>query len=258
MSLLELFKRTKINIGLAVIESDTAVMLDYEFEITPKSFLNFSKQDFKAKDKRGNINALTNAKRAIDCQTDKVLSCFGFSIARQLPEANNKYIKTINPELSKTGIPHKLKLLQALDIAPANIITNTRAIRNKLEHYYEQCSDNDVENAIQLADLFINATDSKLKMVWNYRVSDNKNGESESGGCIDVNFDNEGKKIYVRGYHAGFTQKLIFAQNDVEFYPLLKLSYSFQYTSDLEDHFKELMLIINHPIPTENIHLEVI
>ncbi len=256
MNLLELFKKTKINVGCATIERDSAEMLEYEFQITPKTFLNFSKQDFKTKDQRGNTNALTNAKRAIDCQTDKILRCFGFPIDKPFPPATNKYIQAINPDLSKTDIQYKLKLLQVLDLAPASIIANTRTIRNKLEHYYESFSDNDVENAIQLADLFINATDSKLKMVWSYRIEDTNSTDKKNDSCIDVSFDEKEFTIKVRGFKNGAHTKIDYTLKDIEFYPLLKLTYSFHYPQDLEDYFRELMQIIEHPIPVANIHLD--
>jgi len=71
--LLNLFLTCKINAGNIIVERGSGELLNHEFEIKPKDFLNYSKKDFKAKNERGNINALTNAKRAIDCQTDKIL-----------------------------------------------------------------------------------------------------------------------------------------------------------------------------------------
>ena len=255
MTILDLFKTCKINLTDANISRDDAEMLTYEFEITPKEFLNFSKQDFKANDQRGNINALTNAKRAIDCQTDKILACFGFDI-KELPKINNEYIIFINPQLYKTDLPHKLKLLQALDLAPAGIIADVRTIRNKLEHEYKQFSDKEVQNAIQLADLFINATDSKLKMVWAYRISDVDAVNSSQGGLIDVRFSEKDKKLSIGGFISGKHFKIELTKEDIEFYAFLKLTYSFHYDQDVEDYFKELIAIIKHPIPADQIHVE--
>lgn len=256
MTVLDIFKSCKINLKNANISRDDAEMLTHEFEITPKEFLNYSKQDFKANDKRGNVNALTNAKRAIDCQTDKILASFGFDIKKDLPEITKEYITFINPQLYKTDLPHKLKLLQSLDLAPAGIIADVRTIRNKLEHEYEQFSDKDVQNAIQLADLFINATDSKLKMVWAYRISDAKAVTSSKGGLIDVRFKDQDKKLLIDGFYAGEYFRIELAQKDVEFYAFLKLTYSFHYDQDIEDYFKELIGIIKHPIPSDQIRIE--
>jgi hypothetical protein len=255
MTLLDLFKTCKLNIGDILIDRGSGELLNHEFEIQPKDFLNYSKQDFKTKDQRGHINALTNAKRAIDCQTDKILTCFGFAIDKQLPKSNHQYIQLVNAEIAGTDLPHKLKLIQAFGLAPADIIADSRMIRNKLEHYYVSCRDKDVQNAIQLADLFINATDSKLKIVWDYRITDGEGHGKDDCACIDVRF-NQDKKIEVGGFHQGKYHKLEFDQNDIEFYGLLKLTYSFDYDQDLEDAFKELMRIIKHPIPEHNIYVQ--
>jgi len=160
-----------------------------------------------------------------------------------------------HPEIAGTDLPHKLKLLQALGLAPADIIADSRMIRNKLEHHYVQCSDKDVQNAIQLADLFINATDSKLKIVWDYTITDGESYDSKDGRCIYVRF-NQDQKMEVNGNCQGKDYKLIFGHEDIEFYSLLKLTYSFDYDQDVEDGFKELMKIIKHPIPEHNIYVQ--
>src|SRR5579859_7489665 len=47
------------------------------FEIRPDDFITFAKADFFKADTRGLVNALSNAKRAIDCQTDAFLIANG-------------------------------------------------------------------------------------------------------------------------------------------------------------------------------------
>lgn len=52
MTLSELIKETKIDLTQIVLAIDQVSYLSHEFEITPKTFLNYSKQDFKLGDDR--------------------------------------------------------------------------------------------------------------------------------------------------------------------------------------------------------------
>ena len=48
-----------------------------EFDITPRDFLRYAKDDFQSQSEAGLINALSNAKRAIDCQIDTAIRSMG-------------------------------------------------------------------------------------------------------------------------------------------------------------------------------------
>jgi hypothetical protein len=259
MNLLELFTLTKLNLAKITIERDSGALLDYEFPITPRDFLNYSKQDFKGGDKRGKINALTNAKRAIDCQTDKIFYSIGIIDSNfhknKLSESINKYISIVDPSLVKRDLQYKFKLLEAMGFAPADIIAKSRELRNKMEHFYLEPSYNDVGDAISLADLFINATESKLKSVWDYRITDVKNEGIKNGACIDAGFDEEKKVIKVYGFYNGLTYNFIVDQTEPEFYCLFKIAVSFPDQQELSDAFKNLIEIIGHPIPLKNVNV---
>ncbi|HWZ05224.1 MAG TPA: hypothetical protein VNX40_16515 [Mucilaginibacter sp.] len=257
MNLLELFTLTKLNLARITIERDSGELLDYEFPITPRNFLNYSKQDIKIGDKRGKINALTNAKRAIDCQADKIFYSLGIVDSNfqknKLSESINKYISVVDPSIIKRDLQYKFKLLEAMGFAPADIIARSRELRNKMEHFYLEPSLSDVRDAISLADLFINATESKLKSVWDYRISDVKNGGIKNGSCIDAGFDDEKKIINVYGFCNGLTYNFIVDQTTPEFYCLFKIAVSFFDNQDLSDAFKNLIEVIGHPIPLKNV-----
>lgn len=47
------------------------------FELSPNHFLRFAKSDLNLKTKRSTVNALSNAKRAIECQVDEILYVLG-------------------------------------------------------------------------------------------------------------------------------------------------------------------------------------
>jgi len=79
MKLKDLIQKADLDWSKLIVhlESDF-ISFSHEFPLDPKDFLTFAKKDFFAADTRGLVNALSNAKRAIDCQTDSILIALGF------------------------------------------------------------------------------------------------------------------------------------------------------------------------------------
>jgi hypothetical protein len=75
----DLFSRVNLDWKKLTIEIADGETLNFQYSLTPKFFLNSAHDDLKEGSARGLVNALTNAKRAIDCQTDSFLSAIGFS-----------------------------------------------------------------------------------------------------------------------------------------------------------------------------------
>lgn len=258
VTFLGLVKIVKINFAQCVLEQDTGSVLDYQFEISPRDFLSYSKQDFKTNDKRGNVNALTNAKRAIDCQTDKIFSSLGLDPS-SFPSVIEEFKSQTSP--LKKDLPIKLRFLQAIAFAPAEIISNPRLLRNKLEHYYKKPSDEEVSSAIELAELFILATDNKLKSVWDFSISDRgkySKNKGELGDSIHIIYNYEKHLFNVRAYFGEDDKEEIRVKNtDTLFYYLLKVATSFDYEQDTQDAATDLIEFIGHPMPKKHISIEL-
>lgn len=114
------------------------------FEITPKDFLKFAKSDLKIKAKRSSINVLSNVKRAIDSQIDSILFVLG-------------YLKQSKKD--KWNFPKKIEFVNSLGITSPNILKKINGVRNLLEHEYKHPLKEKVEDAIDVAELFLNASD---------------------------------------------------------------------------------------------------
>jgi hypothetical protein len=260
MTFLDLIKAVKINFAQGCVETDSGTTLDYSFEISPKDFLTYSKQDFKTNDKRGNINALTNAKRAIDCQVDKVFFSVGLD-PNNFPHVIEEFIEASKNYPSKKDLPIRLRFLQAMSFAPAEIIAKARLLRNKLEHYYRRPTDEDVSNAIELAELFILATDNKLKSLWDFTISDVEKRSKSNGTLNDsiyICYDYKKHLFDVRAFIGKNGKKIMKVKNtDKVFYYLLRIATSFDYEEDVKDAVVDLLDIIGHPIPKVNINIEV-
>jgi hypothetical protein len=112
--------------------------------ITPQMYLEFAVQDFEANQGiRSNVNAFSNAKRAIHFQTDIVSKAFGIGSL---------------PEKQRNSFPLKIDFCEKCGIAGRRILNKFNRIRNIMEHEYYDPRDEEVENMIDIASLFLAAT----------------------------------------------------------------------------------------------------
>jgi hypothetical protein len=264
MKLLEIVKTVKIDFSQCLIEPDIGSNLDYKLDITPNDFLNYSKKDYCSNDTRGNINALTNAKRAIDCQTDKIFKILGLD-PNNFSSIVEEYINKSKHSPIKKDLPIRLKFIQALNFAPAGIISKARLLRNKLEHYYKSPTNEEVSDAIELAELFINATDNRLNNLWDFCITDDekysKRAENEiyMRDCISISFNDDKHIFEVVGYFGKNNHlKLSINNSEIEFYFLFKLATSFDRNEEIQDSLIDLLNIIGHPIPSKNIKTQIV
>ena len=91
---------------------------------------------------RGFVNGLSNAKRAIDCQVEKLLAGLGLPSARSFPK--------------------KMALLTELGVIAPRIVTKVVQTRNYLEHEYRKPEKEQVEDAVDVATLFVAALERSL------------------------------------------------------------------------------------------------
>lgn len=271
--LLELFKKSKIDFSkIKLIKSSNGFEVDF-FDVKPKDFIRYSKDDFNSKNQKGLINSITNTKRGIDCQIDTILVNFGISYDK-INKSSEDLINYLNIQTS--DLPHKLKLVQALKFAPSGLITTTRNLRNKLEHYYQIPTQNEVSNSMEIAELFILSCESKTKDVINEFVLTNKAysyiyppkkttkpGDIEYvymtlySNNIEFYFDNKSKEFIVTiTINEEDEESIRFTQVNPEYYFLLRLMNSMDDDIDFIESFSILLDYLKHPIPSKNIKLE--
>ncbi len=180
---------SSLNLDLARldIERDSGSILNYDFEINSDKFLKIAEIDLANSNTHGLVNALSNAKRAIDCQTDKVLACFGL--------------------LSRRNFPQKMDLLRSMGIVAPRIVTKVVKARNYLEHEYIVPEQEQVEDAIDIANLFVISLDRALHFFPDHYIL----GTVVEGVYDDVNdpfmdktisirFDEENPRYILTGY----------------------------------------------------------
>lgn len=135
-------------------------------ELEPERFLNQAEKDFQNGGDSALLNSITNSKRAIYCQIDKILSCLGYN-------AHNIKIK------------EKMKMLQDLGFVAQKILSKVSLSRNLLEHKYKNPTLEEVEDALDMAVLFIEATNKPLSSFGSEFIL----GNSDEA-CFDKRNDN--------------------------------------------------------------------
>jgi hypothetical protein len=225
MRTLELIKdRLKLDFTSTIIERDTGCGGESDFELKPRDFLRLAKTDFKTNSEGGLINALTNAKRAIDCQIDTAFNMFGISYDK----ISNSSEELVGLVLDGTiDLPYKLKLVKALDFAPSGVISNIRKLRNKLEHYYKRPDKEEVDAAIELAELFILSVENRIRFIEeNLSITDNKNYIKYGTYKSSINIDFcKTEKHFVISYYKDKEEidSEIFDENQPLYYCLIRI-----------------------------------
>ncbi len=118
-----------------LVDPKSFVCLKVSTPVTPNQYLEFAEKDLRLGSIRGLVNSLTNSKRAIDCQIYNLLLSLG------IPEPYS--------------FPARMERLQGLGLVAPQIIKKIGQLRNVLEHKYYKPSRPEVEDAVDIASLFI-------------------------------------------------------------------------------------------------------
>ena len=123
------------------------VRINNEFDIQPNQFLIFAELDLTAPYEHNLINALSNAKRALDSQIDTLLLGFDFYLVAK----NNMW-----------GFPKKIELIQKLGILAPRVLKKINTTRNLMEHQFVKPKQEMVEDFVDIVSLFLASTDKYI------------------------------------------------------------------------------------------------
>lgn len=105
--------------GDASIGSDISIPI---YDISSEEFLDFAENAIASETKEGIVNAVSNLKRALDCEMDMFFECI--NLKRIFDKKNFKFEK-------------KTQFLSSIGLFPIQTINNLNFMRNKLEHEYK-------------------------------------------------------------------------------------------------------------------------
>ena len=243
ISLRELVERVDINLASLSFVPGSSFSFDLAYEITPHDFLSFAEKDILQDDVRGFVNGLSNAKRAIDCQVEKLLAGLGLPSARSFPK--------------------KMALLTELGVIAPRIVTKVVRTRNYLEHEYRKPEKEQVEDAVDVATLFVAALERSLDIFLSEFVVGNLAEGRELFSWDDreyykrlfFEFSSDQHWFKIRGFvdDVDMEQKKrtrIFCGNSVlkasdrGYRELIRLCFSVDKSPTLEDDFRKYLLFV--------------
>lgn len=140
----ELLRLLNLDLNRLKVEMDGGTSLGYDFDIQANEFIKFAELDLGQDTAHGLVNALSNAKRAIDCQVDTFLGCFGL--------------------LSRRSFPKKMDLLHEMGRITPRIVNKVINARNYLEHEFKKPNREQVEDTVDIATLFVISLEQELHL----------------------------------------------------------------------------------------------
>ncbi len=191
------------------------------------------------KDSRGLINALSNAKRAIDCLIENTLKNFDINL-KNLPKVALEFCEEVLGDENKNIKPIAFRLFCALGLSPIILVKEVRNLRNKVEHEFNNPDKEDVLRACEVAELLINNLKAKEIYSCAIDVSDiyrEKNSLLRS--ITGIRFDrtvfgdkcNGRFNLYFHDSKNGFCQYFL-SQNDKVYYYFLKAMFVAEFDSE--------------------------
>jgi len=185
--------------------------IDYvntSLETNPMSYLNFANEDLESSFDHKYINAISNTKRALDGQADRVMKLLGV-----------KQQKTI-------GFHKKLEFLQKVDILAPRILQKINRVRNLVEHEYLKPNPEQVEDFFDIVSLFVLSTERYVSHT--VRTVEYNNEESEKFGIhyyVEILIDNDNSQLLINisNFKYGHTpQKMVVNVRDEDYFEILK------------------------------------
>ena len=124
--------------------------LNGDFDIEPLEYLKFAKLDYREGTTKGLVNALGYDYKKFD--------------EYNAYKDTKRFIKENFENSECDGLTERIKLIEILEIAPVFLISKIRTLRNKVEHEYTLPTKEEVKEAIEISELFINSSMRKFSL----------------------------------------------------------------------------------------------
>lgn len=128
-------------------------------EIKPEEYFKHAKESFNSNDELTDIdktNIISNVKRCIDCKCENILKLFGYD--KKIIDKNYPNLK----EFFKGEGNANINFISYLTDLNMILIEEVRKLRHIIEHDYKKVTNEEVERAIAIGELFLIVIDSKF------------------------------------------------------------------------------------------------
>ncbi len=141
-------------------------------EVWPSTYLSFAQRDLEdAKTNRNFVNCVANAKRAIHYQVDALSKAFSFELS-QYSKANN--------------FPSKYEFLKKCGVIAPRLMNRLNRLRNSIEHDYYIPSIEEAEEYVEIAELYLAATNQISINFPHYTTGDLMDDDEDYDPSLDL------------------------------------------------------------------------
>ncbi len=162
LTLPRLLEHANLDWRRMIVNQESGSLLHHEYPLSAKFFLSCAQKDFEERTPRGLINALSNAKRAIDCQTDSHICAIGLSPSELPKQIGKSGIANLSQFTREEHRPLTFRVLESLGVVAPGIVDRVRSIRHMLEHHYRKPTRAQVRDAIDIASLYVSALEGSM------------------------------------------------------------------------------------------------
>lgn len=155
-----LFESSGLDWSNLTLELDQREQLVHSFPLSPRDFLAFAAADLDAAGIRGRVNAISNAKRAIDCRVESMVCAFGYVPDRLRKQLGSELSEMIERQSSQTSLPFSFKFLESVGVFTPQIVDRVRILRHDVEHRFRRPTKKGAVEALEIATLFVRSTET--------------------------------------------------------------------------------------------------
>jgi len=142
-------------------------------------------------------------------------------------------------------------------MAPSGVISDIRTLRNKTEHEYVVPMEVDVKAAVEIAELFLSATERHLMSVWSFRISDTSRLDNN---CFSgIYFDTSEPHKAIKASYLDTQNLKIHTYRlkpmQLEHAIIIRMCLHIDQDEEVLKTLRYFLRILNHPIPANKIRL---
>ncbi|WP_370550414.1 hypothetical protein NMD63_09930 [Edwardsiella tarda] len=241
------------NLSIGIYDN---ISFDFKFKVSALDYLKYAQKDIRNVDPQSLINALSNAKRSIDCLIEMVLRSLSIN-PDNIGQSELDFCARFLSKKEQDVRPYSLRLFSALGFAPSFMISEVRNIRNKVEHEFHIPDEQDVIRAIEVAELLINNVKAKEIYSATIDISDIKRYNRLGDGFITGIYfykDDFTSDFYLSGSNSkGEKIEYKFKPDDAEYLYLLRAMFTAEHDTDkLENTIYNLLELMNIKTPSQH------
>ncbi|HDZ3733787.1 TPA: hypothetical protein RSW61_005479 [Vibrio harveyi] len=234
----QVFEHVKLDYTNISVGAHDNINFGFKFQVMPFDYLSYAQKDMSEISPKGLINALSNAKRSIDCLIEVVLRSLSID-PNNIEKSALDFCAHVLSEKEQDIKPMSLRLFCALGFAPSFMISEVRNLRNKVEHEFHIPEEFEVVRALEVSELLINNVKAKEIFSSTIDISDVKRFEKAGEGYItgvyfEQDYKTGGFKLSGTG-KCGLEVEYEFNANETEYFYLLRAMF-------VADHDREKLV----------------